>query len=266
LINTQLKLENYNQLFKYYENLTEDSKKIFINNLEDARKGLEHSQLRNLSRSFSEGTDRYAALNEIRCSSETDSLINLFLSKNDFNELPLSPYYEVFNMAVENNINIITFLKKLNTSPLQGLIKQLTDSSESCSQYFTMYLNSERIRENDYHGSRVYVAVAKVILLSALEDAKNNSIALADVFNGIFREYVQNGINLVKYLYRNEYMRLVYKTLDNAEHKFFILMHLANDARERTNTSSMLRYIKEAIDAYPYWAELIKEYDRELFN
>lgn len=123
----------------------------------------------------------------------------------------------------------------------------LLDKFDEAQDYFMQYLKGEKIRPNDYQSNRVYCAVANVILLTAIERSKKEKSVIDREYHDIFNLYTERGIQYITYLYQLTPIRLVYKTIDSAEDKFFIMMHLAEEAKAKGSIKYASHTIKKLL-------------------
>ncbi|WP_027356850.1 glycosyltransferase family 2 protein [Desulfofundulus thermocisternus] len=258
LIKIHLKLSNYKILREYYQNLqNKNEKALFIKILEKEKNVLEELSRQKLEKEFAQGDDCYALLNRIRQEEDPVVTIKVFLSRYDLNKLPVFPYSEIVRLMIKNKMNIIPVFTKLENGVIRNLVKDLIDRDGKARDYFYNFLLNEKVGGGDFHSERIYISIASVVLLTDIEEAGKNNDGLNERCVNIFTKYVQHGVSYIKNLYQVERLRLIYKTLDNIEDKFFILMHLARDAADRGVYKSAMRYLKEAVEVYPYMAKLI---------
>lgn len=261
LIKIYIKLKQFENIFYCYDKLTNQKKKDdFIRLLEREKESLDGETRILLEKAFASGEDVYSLLNKIIIANNPVNMLKNFVSHYDFNKLSPIPYYQVLAALYQNKLPLITALKSIENNKLRIYVKTLLDKCDDIKNYLFQYLNEEIIRENDYQSNRVFISIASVILLEAVEKANKNNVEIDREIIEIFVKYVERGKNYISNLFQVEKLRLVYKTLDNIEVKFFILMYLADDAAARGNEKVALRHYKEAAEVYPYMAKLLSGY------
>lgn len=260
-IKLMLKLQRYEALNQLYKSIKNESRSsYFLNQLELETASLTDNEEKLLiAKAFSNEEGPYGQLNQIRLADDRGSMIKDFLADNVMNNLPVAPYYEIYQYAIECGMPIISYLKPMDNGYTKLYVKALLDKSSQARDYFIQYLKNEKIRPNDYHSNRIYSAIANVFLLSELEASKGQDDMNLNFISTIFDLYILRGINLIKGLYQMSSIRLVYKTLMNKEEQFFIALYLAQEAEAMGNVRSFLDYYKEAGELYPYFSKLLSE-------
>ncbi|MGG1599228.1 tetratricopeptide repeat-containing glycosyltransferase family 2 protein [Paenibacillus naphthalenovorans] len=261
VINVMLKLQRYEELYQFYKSIENNSvAAYFIHQLEIAAAALKDAEEKLLIASvFSKEEGPYGQLNQIRLTDDP-RLIKDFLVSNMMSKLPVFPYFEIYRYAIKRGLPVISYFKSLENGYIKLYVKMLLDKFDEAQDYFMQYLKGEKIRPNDYQSNRVYCAVANVILLTAIERSKKEKSVIDSEYHDIFNLYTERGIQYITYLYQLTPIRLVYKTIDSAEDKFFILMHLAEEAKAKGSIKYASHYYKEAAEAYPYVAEMLKPF------
>ncbi|MGF9711160.1 tetratricopeptide repeat-containing glycosyltransferase family 2 protein [Paenibacillus naphthalenovorans] len=261
-INIMLKLQRYGELNRFYKSIENESMAAyFIHQLEIASASLKDNEEKiKIAKAFSNVEGPYGQLNQVRLADDRGWLIKDFLVGHEMNKLPVAPYYEIYQYAIECKLPVISYFKSLENGFIKLYVKMLLDKFSEAQDYFMQYLKGEKIRPNDYHSTRVYCAIANVILLMAVEGSKKEKAVIDREYNDIFNLYIERGIQYISHLYQLTTIRLVYKTIDNTEDKFFILMYLAQEARNKGNLKYAVNYYKEAAEVYPFAAGLLKEF------
>lgn len=268
VIKSLLAEEKYQELKDYYCHLlTLDNKTLksfFVEFIERETKNNTSIDFIALSSQFASIDDEYGFLNKIRISvgNEQITLIKEFLQKYDFHELTLI-YVEIFEILITQQHSLIPHLKRLKTSKIKQIVKYLIDNFDK--EYFIHVLTNSNQWMKEFQTSRVYTAIANVILLNEIESWKFNPKADAPLIS-IFETYVEHGIYLCRNLYQTEKFRLIYESLENDEHKFFILISLAQDAIQNNNTKLAIKYFRKSTEIYPYMSSLMKFYQDQLFS
>lgn len=246
-----LEIKNYEELFEYYLSLeTMQEKNIIRGFVEDKIRSDKSSSLITI---FSKDDSIYGLLNQLRtCKNTLD--INKLL-KSSFNkyevESNIETYSEMFKIAIENNSQIVSELKKINNSvSIKKLVYSLINSSEKYLSYFMDYLSKSTIRKNDFQSIRVYIAVANTVLLHYAEN--NQEIFSHDILD-IFKKYLTNGNAYLIFKYGEEKINYLYRFEKDSEEKFFMLMSLYLwNSQEKD-----LKYLKEASSCYPYLSKFV---------
>jgi glycosyltransferase involved in cell wall biosynthesis len=254
-----IKLERYEPIAHFYRNLkNKELVPVFIECLEYELTLLEQPMVEEISRVFGQGDDIYAEFNAIRGSATNKGLIKKFLNDHDFNNLPVHPYSQVIGYAIEADIPVTALLKKMTDGKIKQCVKVVIDRSKDLRVFFEEFVQGTKARENDHHTNRLIAAIGNVLFLTAVEEAKQNKKGLSDRYLAISELYLQAGINYVASLYQTNGIRIMYKTMDHVEHKFYILLYLAKDALGKGYQKKALDHYKEAAEIYPYLADLVK--------
>jgi glycosyltransferase involved in cell wall biosynthesis len=255
-----LDIKDYNRLFEYYSKLEEQIfKNLIINAVEEE---LAKNKDEDLIRAFSQDDSLYGDVNKIRlCESATDLKKNVrsVFTKYEVED-NLKLYIEIFKVMIENNIPIIPEYKKINSSIVKKIVLHLIQASDKYVNYFQEYLLNAQVRENDFQTNRVYIAIANVYLLHKLENEEQITEEIAAVFNS----YITQGINYIKFKYEHDKLNYIYRFEENQEEKFLMLMTLMAQQKENGLFTQVMHYIKEAGEAYPYFARCLQHLTKEL--
>ncbi|MBD0384176.1 glycosyltransferase [Paenibacillus sp. WST5] len=259
VMRTLIKLERYEPIAHYYRNLkNKELIPVFIECLEYELSLLEQSQVEEISKAFSKGDDKYAEFNAIRVSATDKALIKKFIDGNDFNNLPLNPYSQVIDYAINAEFPVRALLQKMTDGKIKQCIKLVIDRSKDLRGFFEEFVQNTNARENDHHTNRVIASIGNVLFLTAVEETKQNKTELSNRYLALSESYLQAGMNFVASLYQMQGIRMMYKTMDHVEHKFYILLFLAKDALSKGYQKNAFDYYKEAAEIYPYLADLVK--------
>lgn len=252
----------YNELKKSYKDVkNETEKQYFVLVIEDERKSLNMEVLTYIESVFASEDDSYTVLNMIR-REKSEEYVKKFISLYDFNKLTVYPYIDVIKEMYNFNINIIDLFKKISGDIIKRYVKVLIDQSGEYYDFFLKYLLDTRIHKDDYHGNRVFVCVANVLLLNYIEKAEGE---IDKIYDNIFTIYVDRGVNYINMLYQAERFRITYKTLEKTEDRMLSIMSLANEARHKGNHKIAAKYFLEAAEIYPYMSGFINKYIRKPF-
>lgn len=214
---------------------------------------------------FLVGQDEYAMLNKIRkATGELEVLLTReFIKSCDFSRQPVY-FAEVFKHFSRDQKEIIQALKKVNSSQIKLLVQHLLTHYTAPREEIGNYLLEEQTRSTDYEGNRVLSAVANVLLLNESEASKEK--AIGEKYYRLFDKYIESSICRVNLIYQLNKMKLYYKTLDEAEDQFIMLIHFAKEASEKGNYQASVKYLKEAVYIYPYMASLMSDFESRLFS
>jgi len=268
IIKLLLAEKKYQELKDYYCHLqtlgNKTLKSFFVEFIESEIKNNTSINLNALSSQFASIDDEYGFLNKIRISvgNEQITLIKEFLQRYDFHELPLI-YVEIFKILITQQHSLIPHLKRLKTSKIKQIVKYLIDNFDR--EYFIDILTNSNQWTKEFQASRVYTAIANVVLLNEIERCKLNPKE-DSLLISIFETYLEQGIYLCSNLYQTEKFRLIYESLENDEHKFFISISLAQDAIQNNNTKLAIKYFRKSTEIYPYMSSLMKFYQDQLFS
>ncbi|TQK63084.1 glycosyltransferase involved in cell wall biosynthesis [Brevibacillus sp. AG162] len=252
----------FTRLREYYDSLPEEFKNRFITDLETHRKTVDKEEQIQLSLAFKEGEGRYYQFNNVRAASTDKAWVEAkaFLAKYDMNEIPLF-YAEVFEPLMQNSTTFWQELKKLKSTTVRKVIKELIDLNAESKIPLRKLLSEVKLRQDDYQGNRIYICVSYVLLIVALEDDTEVGPDKDQLFSG----YIEHGLNCIQFYYQMDRIRLIYKTLENEEEQFFILMYLYKQAIETNNMKVAIKYISEATSVYPVMSPFLK-YKTNLLN
>lgn len=269
LCKTLIKLDFYAELKNYYDSLDdEDLIKQFTAALEGELKELDKEKIDEIRNLFKNNEDAYGLFNTISLYKDNkEQLIREFFNRYDMNYLP-SFYGNIFKDLQDNRMLMFSHFKKINNSVLKQYIAFLVDENEEMHDLFYDYLldQKDKIRNNDFQSNRVYVNIANVVLIKAMEEAKNEKRSLREKYYNIFNFYLEKGFNCLEYMYDMRKIRLIYDTLDADEDKFFMLMYLVKEAIIREDFSLAIKYIREALKQFPHMAIALQEYQKNEFK
>ncbi|MBO1511740.1 glycosyltransferase [Metabacillus bambusae] len=243
-----------NELLNLYKNIDESQRYPFINYLEMLKKDFDEGQSEHFKHIFSSIEDDYGLLNEIRNTEKRNKLLLQFINNYDIVRFTDEVIIEFVTYLMESKY-LNKFFKKLDSVTIKKIVKVLIDKEEK-EEYFLGSLRND-YKFNDFQSNRIYIAIANVLLLTTIEDSKKSKRELDKDVHDLYELYVNRGINYIRYLYHVDHLRLIYITLGNNEDRFFILMYLANEANDKGNIRTSIRYYKEALEVYPFMAEFL---------
>lgn len=270
IIDLHIKLRRYRELAEHYRLMSVDEEKtreLFVSVLEQFKEGLSNQERLELERHFSIGDDDYAIFNKIGIADGDlgKLLVKEFIVSTDFNNKDLF-YSEVFKTIDRDHRDVFTAFKKIKSYVLKQIIKHLIDRYGAVEKYLLNYLQVEKIRPTDYQNARVYTCIANVLFLNETEKAKGEGRDIEKSYIALFEKYHQISLYRISQIYQMDKMKLYYSTIDQEEDQFFILLHFAEEAVQKGNARVGMKYMKEAVEAYPYLALATKELRENLLQ
>ncbi len=259
-----LMLKDYSKLRKYYEHITDPKiEDYFLANLEDQIDKLVNSEKIEAYREFSQCDSLYGLFNQIRvCSDDQkDILLNEFFKKANFNCIPTF-YAGAFKSISKDKRSIFYLFRDIDTLKIRIIVKYLIDKYEEFTGIFEEYLMTENIRPNDVQGNKVYISVAAIMLIQRLE----NTNEVSSEYYNIFKLYIERGINFVSQVYNIQKARVIYKSVNNSEDRFFMLMYIVNDYINRGSVQNSIKYFREAVWIYEPMVKYIDVYKDEIYK
>nr|WP_106783734.1 TDP-N-acetylfucosamine:lipid II N-acetylfucosaminyltransferase [Lysinibacillus timonensis] len=258
-IKNLLKQKEFEKVVKLYNEVIDNNKFYFINKVEEEKKSLGEEDKKLLEVKFSEIQDSYGKLNLIRATKENrKKLILDFMNTEDVMEFSEQIILEYINYLIESSY-LNRFFKKIDSLTIKKIVKVLIDKEDKMD-YFMNILHND-FRFNDYQNNRIYLAIANVIMLSKIENRESTS----EHIGKIFLEYINRGINYIKYVYNINHIRINYNTIINKEEKFLVLMYLAYEYADKGDYRLFFKYVNEATNNYPYLSKLIPEVLKKVY-
>jgi glycosyltransferase involved in cell wall biosynthesis len=246
---------DFNILLEHY-NKIKNRKEDFQILLEKQINTLNEDDKNKFYRTFSKGGNLYAQFNKMRAANELDNNAGLLKSLEysvNFNEMP-SFYLQILLKTFSDDPNrFFHTLKKVKSSFVRNLISNYFISNELLKKELIYYLSSKSVRESDIHGNRIFYILASVILLDAVENKEIKANYK------IYQKYVLAGSNFTSSLYNFNSLKLIYKTLDELEIKFFVIQLIIKELKIRKDFHQMLKLYHEALKALPMLSEFIKK-------
>lgn len=259
LIQICMKLSKFQDIFDYYAILKDQGLVAhFQACLEDQLQSVTEEDRKRIAFVFSNGEDLYAKLCQIRLTEDRISLINCLLSEMDVNEFQLQPFSQAFVYALENGISITPFLKKASDVRIKLIVASIVENSKQAADELARFVVNSKVRANDLHGNRILAAVGHALLLIAVKEKKTTNLNFNQQVYLVIESFTRHAKQYIASLYQTNGIRLIYKTLDNKEHQFYILLFLASEAKLKGYPKQAIDYYKEAAEGYPYFSELIK--------
>lgn len=244
---------DFNFLYNHYISL-EQNKENFEMLIESQLPFHEEEHKNAFYKAFSKGESIYAQFNQIRA---TEDDINAGLLKSieykiDFNELP-SFYLQVLLETFKDDPNrFFHSLKKVKTSYVRQIISNYFIRDKSLKTRLVDYLNSKKVRNTDTQGNRVFYVIAFIIILDAIENNENEKVY------DIYHKYIHAGSNFTTSLYNFNTLKLMYKTIDDIEIRFFVLQLIIEEFMKRKDFRQVLKLYHEALSAMPMLSGFIK--------
>lgn len=263
-INILVELMNYSELREEYNNLkTQKEKDNFLCTLEEKINKLKEKNKIELYKEFSLNEDNYGTLNRIRLKNNAEDKFNLaktLIDELNFNEVPVF-YSEVFTYIKEDIKLIIEVFKKIETLNLRNISKQLIDKN-SFTELFENYVLQSDIDTMDVEELKVFICIATMLMAIYIKD--NNDVN--ETYQDIFKRYIKAGINFVSQLYQINNAKIIYKSVNNSEDRFFMIMYIINRCIELNDKKSAVKYMMEAVNLNKAFSKYIDVYKDGLFD
>ncbi|MFE4523000.1 glycosyltransferase [Cytobacillus firmus] len=257
---------NFIQLKLYYDKSEYNTKKNIISSLEILKKSCTAEERLELESNLAKLEGKYGLYNTIRISNNLEireTKIKEFLKEFSL-ETDLEFYSEIFLYMLDSWNRIIFEFKKLNNRDIKFIVHRLLKESKDFNSKVITYLSEQSPRKNDFHLNRVNICISNVVLLDFAEKNKrHNNLDLS--YHEIFRKYIEQGINYIQLLYRIDFLRMSYKTLENAEDQLFSIMYFVKEAIKKDDIKMVLKYYKEAVKVYPYMAFYLENYLHNIY-
>jgi glycosyltransferase involved in cell wall biosynthesis len=262
------KLGQYKRANEFYIELAQkDSTEAqsYAAYIEALKERMEFSEKKHIEKAFANGYDDYAILNKIRISEgEIGHILTLeFIRGADYNKLDVY-YSDVLKNFNKYQKEILTSFKKVKSFKLKQLIKYMLDHF-NIEAFLLNYIENEKVRSSDYESNRIFSCIGSVLFLNEIEKAKNNKRDINEQYLNLFGNLIEKSIRKLSHIYQLDKMRLYYSTLDQEEDQFFILLHFASEAQQKSDYKAAMRYIKEAVEVFPYFALVLRGFRNELF-
>jgi len=269
-IDILIKLGWYKEIatrYRLISNEKSEIKEAFVSVLEAKKEDLSKTEKTELERALSVGEDDYAVLNKIRIAEgELGKLITQeYVRNTNFTEKGLY-YAEAFKNMPRDHKEIFLAFKKIGSIKIKQFIKYLIDHYGAVEIFLIDFLLKANIRVTDYETLRVHTSIAQALLLTEIQSAKEENRELKESSHPLFDCYLQWSFNRLSLIYQVDKLRMYYRTLDNEEEQFLVLMYFAKDAADKENYKVAIKYIKEALEVYPYMAVLLSVYEEKLLR
>lgn len=257
MVNLHVSSKEYYKLKDYEENLILQDKYDDINKLydalEDAYMLIDHEEVTKLIETFSLGDSPYNNLNSIRLKFENEKTVDIDAVNLLFQEIDLSckPVYYgdlIYYMIYSKN-DLSNILGKLSFEKLNEYLEYLTKKCKEFSKYVYDYVLKFEDKD-DFYSIRINKELCRyLIILNKLDK---------DKFKNIYDYYLTLGVKYIKFVYsyfviENEFWQAV----RNAEERFFLCIY-KSEQYEKSDKKVYFRYLKVALDFYPYMKNLIE--------
>lgn len=263
-INILAELMKYSELREVYNDLRDQKKKdTFLYTLEKKINKLQEKNKVELYREFSLNEDNYGILNRIRLSSNVKDKFNLaktLVEQLNFNEASVF-YSEVFIYIKEDIKLIIKIFKNIETCNLRNIVKQLIEKN-GFAELFENYVLQSDIDTMDVEELKVIICIATMLMAIYIKD--NNDVN--ERYLNIFKLYIKAGVNFISQLYQINNAKMIYKSVNNYEDRFFIVMYMVNKCIECNDKKSAVKYMMEAVNLNKAFSKYIDVYKDELFD
>ncbi|BCZ48626.1 glycosyl transferase [Clostridium gelidum] len=264
-INLYLDMNDYTGLKNFYNNIVirYDIRNTFILYLEkykDSNK-IEMNKLKAILNENALYTDLYMDLLEFRIAikNNDDCLLNDFeimrhMEEEDFNELYYF-YGDILYYYMKYSFNkFINCIKNVKEKKAIEFFKYLDNKYDD---FIKVLLNTCYV---DVKEDLCVICIKKTITKYLVAVAKFDDIKYKEIFN----TYVQYGVNYIEIIYKVELLENeeIY-FFDDEELAFFAYMRKANLIKS-SNEEKYLKYLKKALNIYPYMHSGIKSLLDEL--
>lgn len=239
-------LTNKEKLSSIYLELENFEEKIrFEQLLEEKRSKLNETEKTELDSKFIKLDSSYGLFTRIRLCNDNNEL-KLLLSElikvSELEKLPVF-YSEAFYIAIKNNLPVMRYLYKVPGNIIKLMVNYMVENFDNSINTIKSYLESQLpIRVGDYNNNRVFYSMVSPLLIKEGEEASQEEIEK----NTLFEQYISSGKNAVQTLYKIERLRLYYQSINDSEHRIFILLMLYEDALQKRTIKVALKYLKEA--------------------
>lgn len=252
IIESYVKLHQYKKLKEYYEekviNLNGIVVKKFDYLLKNIVMGIETPERLEVEKEFENLKEMNDELFQLKIEDSYEGRLSIenICSSDYIKDMNVQPdsFGKVLYAAFKNKYDIRLITEKLS---YDTLVRFLNYSLEKFSDFKDIILNY--IKEGDepnitYERIRINVVLERILLI--LDEIKEEEYKL------IFKDYIKNGIKLMRNIY-SEYVLNEEKIFEvkNNEHEFFLYMLKADEFKE-TNKTMYVKYLKKALNSYPY--------------
>ena len=236
---------------------------------------MKDNEKHDLYKEFSLNDDIYGLLNKIRIAPNAEEKLNLtkfLLEKIDFNKQP-ALYSEIFENIKEHKKMFMNTLSKIEVWNLKEIVKYLITEKDFI-EFFEEYLlrdcreiknyvdRKESKNVTDIEEINVDICIATILLAIYLKENKEVSKKYLE----IFKLYVDMGIEFVRQLYKVEKAEYIYKSINNQQDRFFVIMYIFNKLVKENNKKSAVMYMIEALHNNEAFSKYIDIYKNEMLN
>lgn len=263
-INILIELKKYKELKILYSKLSEKKYvNTFLLTLESKLDNLENKDRIEINKIFSFNNDIYGLFNQLRLNKDKEKrmeIIKLLLDSIDFDKEPLF-YAEIFNSFKDDIKGLIKILINFENINIRNIFQRLIEKENEFIFAFENYINDINEENLDLNSSRVNILLLSVLLLFNLRD--NDKISKK--YSIIFERYIEYGIYFVSEVYKVDKAELIYRSVNNIEDRFFLIMYLVKNNIADDNKKSAISYLIEALNTYEAMAKYIDIYKEQLF-
>ncbi|NFH90644.1 glycosyltransferase [Clostridium botulinum] len=260
-----VRLNDISKLKKYYNEIKEDEGLInyFLSKLELEINKLTEEEQYKIYRELGKLENEYSLYCKIKILKDEEKVIKAkeFLKTFDFRDKPLF-YSEIFRIMFNDSKSLFNYFKKINLNDLKDIVKYLLDNYDESKGIFKELLLDFNIKSYDISGNKAYIGISYVILINEYQENKT----IYDIDYGVFKRYIDSGINYVLQLYNMEKVRIIYKEVSSSEERFFMLMYLIKEHSLKNDIKSVIRYIKEALNCNRELIKYIGKYKDEILR
>lgn len=247
-----LKTKNYNE-FIYILNKAENEDQVnyFYLILEDAINVLDKENVRQIREFMSKTNNLYGSFSKVLYEDDKYKAVELAKTIN-FDFEPIF-YAQLFKYIEQEPKSFIDILKKIDTNKLKNILYYLINKYNFEEFFKGILLNTDYKNVYDKKNIQFLYATYSVIL----SNYASNIDEIDDLYFKLFINYIDIGKQFLEIIY-NEKVRINYKLIEDAEHKFIILCSTGLENIERNNYKVSLKYLKEAIKYYPEKSKYVK--------
>lgn len=236
----------------FIEQKNEDIKELYIT-LEKEKLKMGCEKANKFTEMFSQGNTSYNILNTIRLSYENDKNVDLDLIKEFLEKIDISrePFYfgDLIYYMIYYKDDISTKLGKLSFEKINEFLEFLTKKYDDFSECVYKYI-SELGYKDDFYSVKINKELCRYLILL-------NKLGKHDIEH-IYNCYIEIGIKYIELVYSNFVIENEYWTETRTEEEsFFVYMRKAWQYKS-IDDENYIKYLKMALDIYPYMKNLIK--------
>lgn len=248
-----LKKEDYYGLKKYFENTLIHSKELktrFYIVLEELTKNLKEEEKIDLFKEFSDET-AYGILSKVRIeilNNNFNPLMGLMQDIRYLNFADLSSFYgDIVYYFLKSKADVSKVIK-LRDNQFIRFVEYIIEKYKDINEIMHIYLNCHD--SSDLNSIRINKIFERTLLiLDKLEEEQ---------YKEVFYRFIKDGVNYIESIYSSEVLEneMVYD-LKSDEEVFLLYIYKAGRVKD-ADTTLYIKYLKQALEAYPYMRKGIK--------